>query len=78
MTNLETYKNCFIECLELEWENVESASIETVPNWDSIGQMSLVALIEDAFSIEFEPEEMMAFTTYLSGLEILKKHGIEL
>lgn len=78
MTNLETYKNCFIECLELELDNVESATMETVPNWDSIGQMSLVALIEDAFSIEFEPEEMMSFTTYYAGLEILKKHGINI
>lgn len=39
--------------------------------------MSLVALIEDAFEIEFEPDELMSFNSYTSGLEILKNHGVE-
>lgn len=78
MANLENYKNCFVEGLELEIENVETASMETVTKWDSIGQMSLVALIEDAFSIELEPEELMSFTSYSAGIEILKSHGVDL
>lgn len=78
MTNLEIYKNCFVEGLELDIEMVENASMDSVQRWDSIGQMSLVALVEDAFSVELEPEELMAFTSYTSGLEILKNHGISL
>lgn len=77
MANLEDYKNCFVEGLELDIESVETASMETVAKWDSIGQMSLIALIEDAFSIELEPEEVMGFNTYSAGIEILKNHGIE-
>lgn len=77
MANLEVYKNCFVEGLELDIESVETASMETVAKWDSIGQMSLIALVEDAFSIELEPEEIMGFNTYSAGLEILKNHGIE-
>lgn len=76
MANIEDYKNCFVEGLELDIENVESATMETVAKWDSIGQMSLIALIEDAFGIELEPEEVMSFTTYSAGLEILKAHNI--
>lgn len=78
MTNVEKYKNCYVEGLELDIETVENASMESVERWDSIGQMSLVALIEDAFSIEFEPEELLTFTTYSSGIEILRKHNIEI
>lgn len=77
MANLEDYKNCFVEGLELDIESVETASMETVAKWDSIGQMSLIALVEDAFSIELEPEEVMGFNTYNAGIEILKNHGIE-
>lgn len=77
MANLEDYKNCFVEGLELDIESVETASMETVAKWDSIGQMSLIALVEDAFSIELEPEEVMGFNTYSAGIEILKNHGIE-
>ncbi len=77
MSNIEIYKNCFVEGLELDFEKVESASMESVDRWDSIGQMSLIALLEDAFGIEFEPDEIMAFTSFQSGIEILKKHNID-
>ena len=77
MTNLEIYKNCFVEGLELDVMDVESASMETVECWDSIGQMRLVALVEDAFNIELSPDELMAFTSFAAGLEILNSHGIE-
>lgn len=30
MTNLETYKNCFVEALELELKNVEDANAESL------------------------------------------------
>lgn len=78
MANFETYKNCFVEGLELDINTVENASMENVEHWDSIGQMSLVALIEDAFSIELDSEELMAFTSFGAGLEILKRHGVEI
>jgi len=78
MTNLETYKNCFVEGLELDVDTVEGASMESVERWDSIGQMSLIALVEDAFSLELTPDELMAFTSFTAGLEILKSHGVKL
>ena len=78
MSNLETYKNCFVDGLELDVVSVESASMESVERWDSIGQMSLIALVEDAFGIELEPEEIMTFTSFAAGLEILKSHGVDL
>lgn len=77
MTNVEIYKKCFVEGLELDINTVENASMESVDNWDSIGQMSIVALVEDAFGIELDPNELMEFTSYTAGLEILKKHGVE-
>jgi len=43
MTNLEKYKNAFVEGLEIPVEEVENATMESVDKWDSIGQMSLVA-----------------------------------
>lgn len=77
MTNIEKYKNAFVEGLEITADEVENATMENVDKWDSIGQMSLVAVIEDAFSIEFEPEEVMRFTSFAAGLDILKSHNIE-
>ena len=78
MTNIEKYKNAFVEGLEIDANEVEGASMEKCDKWDSIGQMSLIAVLEDAFGIELEPEEVMAFTTYEAGIEILKNHQIDL
>jgi acyl carrier protein len=78
MSNIEKLKEAFVEGLEIPMEEVETATMESVDKWDSIGQMSLVAIIEDAFGIEFEPEEVMQFTSFEAGKEILKNHGIEL
>ena len=78
MSNIEKLKEAFVEGLEIPMEEVETATMESVDKWDSIGQMSLVAIIEDAFGIEFEPDEVMQFTSFEAGKEILKNHGIEL
>lgn len=78
MSNIEKLKEAFVEGLEIPMEEVEMATMEGVDKWDSIGQMSLVAIIEDAFGIEFEPDEVMQFTSFEAGKEILKNHNIEL
>lgn len=78
MGNIEKLKEAFVEGLEIPLEEVESATMESVDKWDSIGQMTLVAIIEDVFAIEFEPDEVMQFTSFEVGKEILKNHGIEL
>ena len=77
MSNIEKLKEAFVEGLEIPMEEVEAATMESVDKWDSIGQMSLVAIIEDAFGIEFEPDEVMRFTSFAAGVDILKCHGIE-
>ena len=78
MSNIEKLKEAFVEGLEIPMEEVETATMEGVDKWDSIGQMILVAIIEDAFGIEFEPDEVMQFTSFEAGKEILKNHNIEL
>ncbi len=78
MTNIEKLKNAFVEGLEIPMEEVEVANMESIDKWDSIGQMSLIAIIEDAFGIEFEPDEVMQFTSFETGKEILKNHNIDL
>lgn len=78
MSNIEKLKEAFVEGLEIPMEEAEAATMESVDKWDSIGQMSLVAIIEDAFGIEFEPDEVMQFTSFEAGKTILKNHNIEL
>lgn len=77
MTNIEKLKNAFVEGLEIPVEEVETATMESVDKWDSIGQMSLVAMIEDGFGVELDPDEVMQFTSFEAGKNILINHNIE-
>ena len=51
MTNLEKYENAFVEALEVKPENVKGLEYQEIDAWDSVGHMSLIAAIEDAFGI---------------------------
>ena len=44
MTNLEKYRNAFVEGLEMSPEEVnDSLEYQGVPQWDSVGHMALIA-----------------------------------
>ncbi len=49
---------------------------DDVKKWDSIGHMSLVAALEDAFGVEFEVDEIMEMVDVQKILEILANKGI--
>lgn len=56
-----------------ELENVDtSCSQETCDAWDSMGQLNLVAELEDAFDISLEPEEIGTMKSYNDIVRILK------
>lgn len=45
---------------EAEIANVnENSTIGDFPQWDSMGHLTILSNIEEAFDINFEPEEMM-------------------
>lgn len=44
--------------------------------WDSMGQLNLVADLEDAFEISLEPEEIGTMTSYDDIVRILKCKGL--
>ena len=78
MTNIEKYKNAFVEALELKEEQVEGAEYQTIDEWDSVGHMGLVAALEEAFDIMMDTEDIIDFSSYEKGKEILSKnYGIE-
>ena len=78
MTNIEKYKNAFVESLDIPLENVERATMDSVTSWDSIGQMSLIAMLEETFNIELKPDDIICINSYKAGFVILKKYGIEI
>ena len=54
--------------------NLEYQSIEL---WDSIGHMELIVMLEEEFGISFETDDIIDFSSYAKGIEILKKYNVE-
>lgn len=77
MTNLEKYKNAFVEGLEISEEGVENLVFEGIPEWDSVGHMGLVSALEEAFDIMLETDDIIELNSFNKGIEILKKYGVE-
>ena len=79
MTNIEKYNSIFTEVFGVDASALnDNFSKETVDQWDSVHQLSLVSLAEEAFDIMLDPEDIMGFTSYAVGKEILKNQDIEL
>jgi acyl carrier protein len=78
MTNKEKYDKIFIDTFSLpEGALKEDLVYNTIPAWDSIGHMSMIAGIEDEFGITMETDDIINFGSYKKGFEILVKYKIE-
>ena len=77
MKNLEIIQNIFTNSLGVKLNQLEELKYNDVPSWDSIGHMSLMTEIEDAFDIFLEVDDIINFSSFKAGLEILKKYNVE-
>ena len=79
MENLEKYNNAFVQVFGAKAEELnDNYGKDTVGEWDSVHQLSLIAEFEEAFDIMFDPEDIMEMTSYAKGKELLKKYEVEL
>lgn len=77
MANLEKYQQVFVANLEMTVDEVAGLKYQGTPLWDSVGHMNLIAAMEDAFDIMMETDDIIDFSSYEKGLDILKnKYGI--
>ncbi len=64
------------ETFELETVDA-TCSQATCEAWDSMGQLNLVAELEDAFDVSLEPEEIGTMRSFDDVVRILKDKGIK-
>ena len=77
MDNLKKYKQVFMDnfyLMENELDN--NFTNQNIQNWDSIGHMNLISMLEESFDIFFENEDIMNLVSYDAGQEILEKYGV--
>ena len=79
MENLEKYNNAFVQVFGAKTEELnDNYGKDTVDAWDSVHQLGLIAELEEAFDIMFDPEDIMEMTSYAKGKELLAKYDVTL
>ena len=65
MTNIEKYNEAFVEVFGVDSAVLnDSFSKDSVESWDSVHQLNIIALLEEALDVMLDPEEIRDFTSY--------------
>ena len=78
MTNKKKYDQIFIETFSIDESALcDELLYNSVPEWDSVGHMALIGELEDAFDITMETDDIIEFSSYKKGFELIAKYEIE-
>ena len=79
MSNKQKYQDIFIKSLSIDGKQFnKNLKYNEIPEWDSIGHMTLISGLEEGFSISVETDDVVDFSSFKKGIEILKKYNINL
>ncbi len=73
----EKYQKAFVDGLDIDSKSdLKNLKFNDIEEWDSIGHMSLMAALEEIFDISLETDDIVDFSSYQKGKEILKKYKV--
>ena len=77
MSNKHKYQDIFIKSLSINSNKFnENIKYNEIPEWDSIGHMTLMSGLEEGFGIAMDTDDIVDFSSYKKGIKILKKYKI--
>ena len=77
-SNIEKYENAFMESFDIKKSMLnEELKYESIPEWDSVGHMTMISNLEEVFDIVMEMDDIIDFSSFEIGKEILKKYKID-
>ena len=77
MNNKHKYQDIFIKSLSINSNKFnENIKYNEIPEWVSIGHMTLMSGLEEGFGIAMDTDDIVDFSSYKKGIEILKKYKI--
>ncbi|AVK82809.1 acyl carrier protein [Lysinibacillus sp. B2A1] len=56
----------------------DELTYNSIPEWDSVAHMALVAEIEDQFDIMLDTDDVLELSSFSKAKEIINKYNIEL
>ena len=78
MNNKQKYQEIFIKSLSINNNSFnKKIKYNEIPEWDSIGHMTLMSGLEEGFGITIDTDDIVDFSSFIKGYEILEKYGIK-
>ncbi len=78
MNNKQKYNKVFMDTFSLKEESLKkNIEYNSIKEWDSVGHMTMIGNLEETFNIVFEMDDIIDFSSYKTGIEILKKYKIK-
>ena len=77
MINQEKYTNVFIAAFGIDAGQTAGLEYQSITEWDSVGHMGLISALEDAFDIMMDMDDIIDFSSFEKGKEIMKKYDVE-
>lgn len=79
VTNREKYDKVFMDTFSIRKDMLgDNLVYNSIQAWDSIGHMAMIAALEEQFDIMMETDDIIDFSSYTKGVEILAKYDIVL
>tara|TARA_B110000027_G_C15847941_1_gene181344 strand:+ start:73 stop:309 length:237 start_codon:yes stop_codon:yes gene_type:complete len=77
MKNKKKYIEIFTKSFSMDVKKFdEKIKYNDIPEWDSIGHMTLMSELEEGFEISIETDDIIDFSSFKKGIQILKKYKI--
>jgi acyl carrier protein len=78
MNNVEKLNKAFLNTFNIEESKLLNLKYQSIPTWDSVGHMNLIANLEELFDIMMETDDIIDFSSYEKGKIILnEKYNID-
>lgn len=77
MALLDTYRKIFRECFQYDGD-VDVLEYQQIEEWDSVAHMQLMAELEEEFNIELDIDDIIDFSSFKVGKNILAKYGVSI
>ena len=56
--------------------DLDKLEFNQIDEWDSIGHMTLISELEEKFSISIDTDDVIDFSSFVKGKEILSKYKV--
>ncbi len=76
--NEEKLRSIFASALDIDIELVtDELAYNSIPAWDSLAHMTLIAEIDDQFDTMLDTEDVLDMSTFAKAKEILAKYDVQ-